>query len=279
MPALGGPRLAAETLSTLPWRLDKLLAATQETQVKTITVTEDLAGVPSLRLSPGQALRGDNRTPAIRFRAGQDGLELSSDNAVSGLRLICDLDRCAVFNDTSLPHLGRIELNALKVTGVVQILVADKVRGGHIDAHHVHIEAGDARRFEIRPQGYGVQVIPGAFTLWNQQPDRTVVITADIAGISAGDAGKPVRGSGVFVSGAGDTGGRLIATRIETGAVYCDGGSAPGTPDCIAGGVFVVYGAFVDNVRNLGPMTTYAARASSRSNCTERLASYRSAAG
>ena len=44
--------------------LDELFATAQDVQVKTITVTEDLADVPSLRLSPGQALRGDNRTPA-----------------------------------------------------------------------------------------------------------------------------------------------------------------------------------------------------------------------
>jgi hypothetical protein len=237
--------------------VDELLAAVRDAQVKTITVTADLEDVPLLRLSPGQALRGREEKPTIQFRGGQEGLELSSDNEVSGLRLVCDVNRRAVFNGTAAPHLGRIDLKALKVTGVVQILASGKVRGGHIEAHHVHIEAADARGFDARPQGYGVQVIPGAFTIWNRQPDKDVVITADMTGISVGDAGKPVRGSGVFVSGAGDTGGRLIAARLETGAVYSDGGIAPGTPDRITGGVFVVHGAFVDSVRNLGPVTTY----------------------
>jgi hypothetical protein len=84
-----------------------------------------------------------------------------------------------------------------------------------------------------------------------------VTITADLAGLTAGRAGAPVRGSGVFVSGAGDSGGRLLARRVETGAVYSDGGIAPGTPDRISGGVFVVSGAFVDSVHNRGPVTTY----------------------
>jgi hypothetical protein len=237
--------------------VEALLAAAGDLRVKTVIVTQDLAALPSFRLAPGQALRGGQSTPTLRFRDGQDGLELSSDNAVSGLRLVCDVDRRAVFNDTSSPHLGRMELNALTVTGVVQIIAKDNVRGGHVEAHQIHILAGDARGFNVRPQGYGVQVIPGAFTLWNQQSDKAVIITADLSGISAGDAGRPVRGSGVFVSGAGDTGGRLIAARLETGAVYSDGGIAPGTPDRITGGVFVVYGAFVDSVRNLGPVTTY----------------------
>ena len=238
---------------------DELIAATRDARVKLITVAADLADVPTLELAPGQALRGGKPAPIIHFRPGQDGVKLSSDNAVRGLRLVCDVDRRAVFNETSVPHLGRIEIEALNLIGVVEILARDKVLGGHIEAHDIHIAAGDARGYDVRPKGYGVEVIPGAFTLWNQQPDKAVVVTADITGISAGEAGKPVRGSGVFVSGGGDAGGRLIAARLETGPVYSDGGIKPGTPDRITGGVFVVHGAFVDSVRNLGPVTTYGA--------------------
>jgi len=93
--------------------------------------------------------------------------------------------------------------------------------------------------------------------VWNQQSDRAVAITADLTGLSAGRAGAPVHGSGIFVSGAGEGGGRLLVHRLETEAVYSDGGIAPGTPDRICGGVFVVSGAFVDRVHNLGPVTTY----------------------
>ena len=77
--------------------------------------------------------------------------------------------------------------------------------------------------------------------------------------ISAGRNGAPVHGSGVFVGGAGDKGGRLNVRRLETRAVYSDGGIPAGTPDCISGGVFVVYGAYVDLVHNRGPVTTYGA--------------------
>ena len=92
---------------------------------------------------------------------------------------------------------------------------------------------------------------------WNQQGDRAVTVTADLTGLAVGRAGAPVRGSGIFASGAGDAGGRLVARRLETAAVYSDGGIAPATPDRITGGVFVVSGAFVDSVRNRGPVTTY----------------------
>jgi hypothetical protein len=60
--------------------LDQLLAALRKVQVNTITVTEDFTDVRSLCLSPGQALRDREGTPTIRFRAGEDGLQLPSDN-------------------------------------------------------------------------------------------------------------------------------------------------------------------------------------------------------
>ena len=236
---------------------EELLAVLADLGARRIIVTADLADMPSFRLSPGQVLLGDGRS--IRFLAGQDGVQLSSDNEVSGLSLIADPQRCGVFNDTSVERLGLILLRNLRTVGCVRLLACDNVRGGHVEVHDVNVVAGDARRFHERPKGYGVKVIPGAFTLWNQQSDPTVAITADLTGLSAGRAGAPVRGSGIFVSGAGDAGGRLVARRVETAGVFSDGGIEPGTPDLISGGVFVVHGASVDRVCNRGPVTTYGA--------------------
>lgn len=42
--------------------------------------------------------------------------------------------------------------------------------------------------------------------------------------------------------------GRLLVSRLETGAVFCDGGIAPGTPDRISSGVFVIYGGMFQSV-------------------------------
>jgi hypothetical protein len=237
--------------------VSQLLEAAASATVRRIAVSTPISDIPTLRLSHGQMLTGTNAQSALRFAAGSDGLELSADNQVENLRLITDPDKRAIFNGTHVEDLGRLVLHGLTVTGVVRLLARDRVRSGHIEAHNVDILAADARGFEERPRGYGVEVIPGAFTLWNQQVDRAVTITADMTGLTAGRAGAPVRGSGIFVSGAADTGGRLIARRLETGAVYSDGGIAPGTADRITGGVFVVSGAFVDRVRNRGPVTTY----------------------
>ena len=49
----------------------------------------------------------------------------------------------------------------------------------------------------------------------------------------------------------------MDVSRLITGAVFSDGGIAPGTPDRITGGVFVVHGAYVDLVRTCGLVTTY----------------------
>ena len=235
----------------------ELAAGAADTGVTEIVVTESLTGLRTLRLSPGKTLIGGGAGVTLRFAPGEDGVQLSGDDRVENLELHTDADRRALFNDTQVAHLGRLVLRNLRTVGTIQLLAREKVRSGHVEADNIDVVSADARGFSDRPKGYGVEVMPGAFMLWNQQPDRSVTLTADLTGVSAGRAGAPVRGSGIFVGGAGDTGGRLIVRRLETGAVYSDGGIAPGTPDRISGGVFVVYGAFVDRVRNRGPVTTY----------------------
>jgi len=210
-------------------------------------------------LSPGQSLCGAAENSKIAFADGVDGVELTSGNGVHNVHLCASPQRRAIFNDTAVSSLGRIVLRNVTTHGRVQILARDKVRSGHLEVNGLDIIAADARAESERPHGYGVYVLHGAFTLWNMQRDEDAAISADLVGISAGRDGDPVRGSGIFIGGAGDAGGRLIARRLETGPVYSDGGIAPGTPDCIAGGVFVVYGAYADRVRNRGPVTTYGA--------------------
>ena len=236
---------------------EDLLAALADPAVQRITVTANLSELPTLALQSGQALLGGVARPILRFAAGQDGVRLSADNALEELDLVTDPDCCAVCNDTTVDGLGRILLREVRTVGAVRILARDRVRGGHVEAHGVDVEAADARGYGVRPKGYGVEVIPGAFTLWNQQDDPAVTVTAELTGLSAGRAGAPVHGSGIFVAGAGKAGGRLVVRLLETGQVHSQGGIAPGTADRISGGVFTVSGAVVGTVRNRGPVTTY----------------------
>jgi hypothetical protein len=82
-----------------------------------------------------------------------------------------------LFNDTTVERLGVLDLRSLRVNGTVRLLASDRVRGGHIEVHDVYIISADARGYEQRPGDFGVEVIPGAFTLWNQQQDVAVTIT------------------------------------------------------------------------------------------------------
>jgi hypothetical protein len=189
--------------------VDELVAATKDTGVRRIAVRGDFANAPSIRLSPGQSLHGEGDGARITFAAKADGLQLSSDNRVHNIRLDTSTEKRAIFNDTSVASLGRIELHGVTTTGRVQILARDKVLAGHVEVNGLDIIAADARAESDRPHGYGVYVLQGAFTLWNMQPGDDVVISADLAGLSAGRNGAPVLGSGIFVSGAGDKGAGL----------------------------------------------------------------------
>jgi hypothetical protein len=238
---------------------EALVAAVKDESVERIVVSGHLTDAPLISLSPGRSLCGAAEDSSIAFVPGSDGVRLSADNSVHSLHLKAAPEKRAIFNDTAVATLGRIELHGVTLTGCAQLLVRDTVCGGHVDINGLDIIAADARAQTERPHGYGVSVVQGAFTLWNLQPDHGVAISADLVGISAGRSGSPVRGSGVFVGGLGGSGGRLNLRRLETGAVYSDGGIAPGTPDRISGGVFVVYGVYADLVRNRGPVTTYGA--------------------
>ena len=233
----------------------ELTEAAGHPEVSEIRVTGTIADLPTLPLGPGQSLTGDGST-TLRFAPGADGVRLTADNAVTGLALITEPSGRAVFNDTGVDGFGVVEIARLRVTGCVRLLAQGNAKGGHVDARDILVEAADARGFDERPSGYGVEIVPGAFTLWNLQGDPAAIVTADLVGITVGRAGAPVRGGGVFVGGT-PGGGRALVRRLETGEIHSDGGIAPGTPDRISGGVFVVHGAFVDEVRNRGPVTTY----------------------
>jgi hypothetical protein len=144
----------------------------------------------------------------------------------------------------------------------VLLLARDAVRSGHVQVDGLTVETADVRGRFQRPHGFGVDALQGAFTLWNQQPDPAVEITAELLDISVGSVDHPVRGSGVFAGGHGDwsgaaDGGTVHVTRLCTGEIHSDAGIPAGTPDLISGGVFVISGVVADEVLNAAPVTTY----------------------
>jgi hypothetical protein len=240
--------------------LEQLVAATSDPAVQTITIAQDLFDVPEIHLSSNKMLRGrPERSPILQFAAGADGVCLTSDNTLADLVLVTSPDHFAIRNDERVSNLGTLTLRSISAVGRVRLLATGSVRGGHVEIEGLDVVAADARSGEERPHEYGVDVLQGAFTLWNMQSDSNVKITANLVGLTAGRLGSPVLGGGIFVSGAGETGGQLAVQHLVTNAVYSDGHIEPGTADLISGGVFVVYGASVDTVTNRGPVTTYGA--------------------
>lgn len=212
--------------------------------------------MPTLPLAAGQSLCDGDHGVTLTFRDA-DGVRLCTDNKLTDLTLNTVPAGRAVFNDTSVATLGRLEIRNITTVGRVQILARDAVRAGHVDVDGLDIEAADATAETDGPHAYGVTIVQGAFTLWNDQPDEKAVVSADVRNVSAGRFARPVLGSGVFLSGNGERGGQLNVQRLDTAAVYSDGKLAPGTPDRISVGVLTGYGVRADSVHNLGPVMTY----------------------
>ena len=239
---------------------EELMAATRNKKVTEITVSADLAGLSPLRLMPGQTLRSaSDRHAVLSFRPEEDGLQVTTDNSVFGLDVRVTRAHRAIWNDRTVDDMGTIVIRSVRTIGSVQIIATDKVRSGRIEVDGLDIRSADTRGECERPHEYGVSVLQGAFTLWNLQSDEKVAVSADLVNLSTGRFGVPVLGTGIFVAGAGERGGRLNVDRLETNAVYIDGQITPGTADHIAAGVFVAYGAHVESVRNMGPTVTYGA--------------------
>ena len=197
---------------------------------------------------------------APQLRLQMRAVRRGKKTALDDVTIVCPEHERAVLNDTSVPDWGTLTLRDVRTEGQVLLCAQDASSAGRVLVDGLHVAAADLRGRELRPHGFGVDVLQGAFTLWNRQAGGE--LTAELIRISAGSEDRPVRGSGVFVGGQGDwqgkpQGGQVRVSRLTTGEIHADGGITPRTPDLISGGVFVVYSGVVDEVENLGSVTTY----------------------
>lgn len=224
--------------------------------VTEIRILGTITGSPMITVPPGVTLRGGT----LQF--GAKGVRLTSDNTLDGVTVLTADDEVAILNDTSVADMGTLTLRNVRTAGQVLLLAEDAVRAGHVQVEGLRIDRADVRGRSRRPHGFGVEAIQGAMTVWNRQLDPAVIITAELLDVSVGSPAAPVRGSGVFVGGHGDwagkgDGGVLHVSQLRTGEIHTDGGIPGATPDLISGGVFVISGAVVEQVGNVGPVTTY----------------------
>ena len=176
--------------------ITELVEAVQAAECATIEVRGRLEGAPSLRLQPGQRLRGAAGA-AIRFEPKSDGIILTTNNTVEEIELHTDPKHRALYNDTAAEGFGRLTLRHLRTTGCIRLIAAGAASGGHVDARDLYVIEADVRDSDERSVGFGVEVIPGVFTLWNRHSSPNHRVSAELLGIAAGRAGLPVRGTGV----------------------------------------------------------------------------------
>jgi hypothetical protein len=217
-----------------------------------IEIDGTVGGLSALTLPPGATLRGGT----LEFASG--GLCLTRDNRLDHVTVLTADDQVAIGNDTSVDDLGTLSLRDVRTTGQVLLVASDAVRAGHVRVERLHVDRADVRERLPRPPAVGVDVLQGAFTLWNRQLRADAVITAELLDVGAGSAASPVRGAGVFVGGSAG-GGAVRVSTLRTREIHVDGGIAPGTPDLIGAGVSIGSGAVVARVVNDGPVTTHGA--------------------
>lgn len=239
------------TVTTAAELADAIDAGTAE-----IVVAGTITGSPSITLPPGCTLRGGQ----LVFTA--KGVRLTRDNTLRDVTITTTPYEVAVYNDTSVPDAGTLTFENVTTVGQVLVLAEADTMHARVEARGLHVREADVRGRVEQPHGFGVDVLQGGITLWNRQSDPSSTFTATLRDVSVGTEATPVRGCGVFVAGYGDreghgAGGTFTADLIQTGTIVTDGGIAPGTPDKITGGVFVVSGATVDRVENAGTVTTH----------------------
>jgi hypothetical protein len=99
---------------------EALVAAVNDESVGRVVISGQLTNVPSFSLSPGRSLCGATENAMIAFLPGSDGVRLSADNSVHSLHLEASPEKRAIFNDTAVAALGRLELRGVTVSGCVQ---------------------------------------------------------------------------------------------------------------------------------------------------------------
>ena len=235
----------------------ELLASLGNPQPATLELQTSILCPYSITLPSGFSLSGADKEKCILSFSNSDGIGLTANNEVSNLIIQTNPGNRAIYLLSNFPDLGTLRLKNLTITGQVQILTRTGINKTNLIADNVDVVACDARRYSEQPQKYGVNVYQGAFTVYNYNSDEKSVINATLTNISLGRKGAPVIGSGLFVAGFGDNGGWVLSDNITTGDIYSNGMIPFGQPDMITAAVFILNGAKIKKLAQIGTTTTY----------------------
>lgn len=227
---------------------------------KAIELGRTITALHSIILPAGVTLTGakqeDGTLPMVIF-INTDGFGATKDNTISDLTISTPAEKKAVYAAFTDEDAGTLTFTNLHVTGQFSVIMRLGTKKANVVMDHVDVVNADARSFLEQPQKYGVNVLQGAITLYNFNSEKDSLMTVRAENLTVGRRDAPVSGSGIFVAGFGDDGGRMEIERLHTGAVYSVGRLAQGVADYITAAVFVLNGAHAKEVMHDGEIVTY----------------------
>ena len=225
-----------------------------------IIITRSFLSLQSITLPPSVQLLGQAQEngafPSISF-SHSDGFAITCNNHIHNLVIQAPSEHRAIYNITADEHLGTFEFSNLTLSGQFSFIARSGVKNARINVNNLDIIAANTCHYLEQPQKYGVNVLQGAFTVYNFNSDADSLIELNIEGLTIGRENAPVIGSGMFISGFGDQGGRVLSNKIITQAVYSNGKIPYGVANLITAAIFVVYGAEVKELVHEGDIVTY----------------------
>ena len=234
--------------------------AALRSEQKEITISRSFLCNYSIILPEGVKLMGkkqeNGELPLLSFQHS-DGIGITANNTVSDLNIDVPVHHKAIYNTIVKQDLGTFTLENLFIKGQVSVITRTGVDKASVVIENVDIVSADARHYLEQPQKYGVNVLQGALTIYNLNPNDDSVVSVNISNLSIGRKNAPVSGCGVFISGFGDKGGRTEISKLHTKSIYSNGKIPQGVADYITAGVFVLYGANAREVITDGEVITY----------------------
>ncbi len=215
-----------------------------------IIVSENIFLTEPLILQPNVSLRG--KSSCVKISGETNLIGLTKNNSIKDITLKTNKDKDSIFFNSKGTE-GIFSLKNINVYGAVSLITNNAKNDIEVNVEDINIVEADVTHKKEGPKGYGVTVIQGALTIWNQTPN--IRFNTEIKNVSIGQESNPVNGSGVFVSGTKDA--KIYSNLITTNNIYTNGLLPEGTFDRISGGVFTVLNAYVDLVENKGITKTY----------------------
>ena len=225
-----------------------------------ILLKRSIIATHSIILPPHTKLQGivqeNGSLPLLMFEHS-DGVGVTVENHISDSNIQAPTQLKSIFNAGYNENLGHFEFKNLKLGGQFSFIMRKESKVADLNLDSIHILSADTRGYLEQPQKYGVNVLQGALTVYNFNPDANSLINLKATNISVGQLDNPVTGSGIFIAGFGDTGGRVKVEKLQTATVYSTGRIPFGVSDVITAAVFIVNGVHAKQVIHLGETVTY----------------------